>query len=84
MQRVGADDAPLVQARYAVAPRLRLRREEAYRMIMHGVSNRHVHGLHRETGPGHGAGFLSVIPRVTVYFALAAWAVTFTAMAQHL
>jgi tellurite resistance protein TehA-like permease len=31
-----------------------------------------------------GLEFLSVIPRVTVYFALAAWAVTFTAMAQHL
>ena len=31
-----------------------------------------------------GLEFLSVIPHVTVYFALAAWAVTFTAMAHHL
>jgi len=31
-----------------------------------------------------GLEFLSVIPRLTVYFALAAWAVTFIAMIQHL
>jgi len=31
-----------------------------------------------------GLEFLSVIPQVTVYFALAAWAVTFAGMARHL